>query len=118
MAKRELAAAQEENAALREALAGDRLSPSYSTAPLLLSNSNLPSTGTATIPSLSNSGAAVRLSSRKPTGDYLKVEVGEQTLIAELKAELSNLTGMPLRTQVCALQETAHTLYCYTAIRM
>jgi hypothetical protein len=29
------------------------------------------------------------------------MEVGEQTLIAELKAELSGLTGMPLRTQVC-----------------
>ena len=36
----------------------------------------------------SNSGVTVRLSIRKPTGDYIKVEVGEQTLIAELKAEL------------------------------
>lgn len=100
VAKRELAAAQEENAALREALAGDRLSAS-SAQPLMLGNSHRPSTETATVPSLSNSGVAVRLSIRQPSGDYVKVEVGEQTLIAELKAELSNLTGVPLRTQVC-----------------
>ena len=97
VAKRELAAAQEENAALREALAGDR----FSASPLLLGNSNTTSSDAVTVPSLSNSGVAVRLSIRKPTGDYIKLEVGEQTLIAELKAELSNLTGMPLRTQVC-----------------
>ncbi len=114
VAKRELAAAQEENAALREALAGDRLFQSSSTAPLLLGNSNIPNAGTATIPSLSNSGAAVRLSIRKPTGDYVKVEVGEQTLIAELKAELSNLTGMPLRTQVCTpASARPRLLHCY-----
>lgn len=100
VAKRELAASQQENAALREALAGDRLTASPTATPLLLGNTNGPTPGAASVPSLSNSGVTVRLSIRKPTGDYIKVEVGEQTLVAELKAELSNLTGMPLRTQV------------------
>ena len=110
VAKRELAATQEENAALREALAGDTSSTTTSTPLLLgqgpgLSSSSAGAGSSLLSPPASSStlggGAPVRLSIRKPAGDYIKMEVGEQTLIAELKAELSGLTGMPLRTQVC-----------------
>ena len=69
---------------------------------MLLGNTSaaaLPAAGSA-FASANATAGTVRLSIRKPSGDYVKVEVGEQTLIAELKAELSGITGMPLRTQV------------------
>ena len=48
--------------------------------------------GVVVAPSL---GPSVRLSIRRPNGEYLKFDVGESTLIAELKAMISVQIGMP-----------------------
>ena len=94
VAKRELAASQQEVALLREALASDSPeSPSSQPVPLAL-------TAGPTPVGVGLGGAVVRLSIRRPTGEYLKVEVGSQTLISELKATLVGLTDMPIRQQV------------------
>ena len=60
---------------------------------MLLENTSAAALSAAdsTFASTTATAGAVRLSTRKPSGDYVKVEVGEQTLIAELKAELSGL---------------------------
>jgi hypothetical protein len=50
------------------------------------------STGVLTSPAL---GPSVRLSVRRPSGEYLKLDVGENTLIAELKAMISTQLGVP-----------------------
>ena len=95
VAKRELAASQQEVALLREALASD--SPeSPSSRPV----QPLALTAGPTPVGVGLGGAVVRLSIRRPTGEYLKVEVGSQTLISELKATLVGLTDMPIRQQV------------------
>ena len=49
-------------------------------------------------------GPTVRLSVRREGGEYLKLEVGENTLIAELKALISTRIGMPVRQQVLTHQ--------------
>ena len=102
VAKRELAASQQEVALLREALASDSPeSPSSQPVPLAL-------TAGPTPVGVGLGGAVVRLSIRRPTGEYLKVEVGSQTLISELKATLVGLTDMPIRQQVRTLCGFAH----------
>ena len=103
VAKRELAASQQEVALLREALASDSPdSPSsHQVQPLAL-------TAGPTPVGVGLGGAVVRLSIRRPTGEYLKVEVGSQTLISELKATLVGLTDMPIRQQVRTLCGFAH----------
>ena len=102
VAKRELAASQQEVALLREALASDSPGPSSQPVqPLAL-------TAGPTPVGVGLGGAVVRLSIRRPTGEYLKVEVGSQTLISELKATLVGLTDMPIRQQVRTLCGFAH----------
>ena len=103
VAKRELAASQQEVALLREALASDgpESPSSHPVQPLAL-------TAGPTPVGVGLGGAVVRLSIRRPTGEYLKVEVGSQTLISELKATLVGLTDMPIRQQVRSLCGFAH----------